>query len=373
MPKSRFSVKALDSITKAVFSEALELAFSQGPVDPLPPGHISLEKKERGGLYARWRRQGADGKPLTPAYLGPQGGEKHLAAQAQLEDLERIERSAKSLRRLGYAAEDNASAIVLAALSNAGVFSGGGALVGTRAFRCLTNHLGFIVSPTLATLDMDVARSRSIRLASPLPSGGMLELLKGTGLKFIEVPGLARNEPATSWRVVGKEIKLDLLVPAKGDIAPYASVEVPELGAHATALPYLDYLLAETTEAVAIGKSQLIPVRVPEPGRFCWHKIAVSQLRQTAFAAKAEKDLAQAACIAACMAAERLDELLAAGREMPAAMRKKVAAAYGRFAQLFGDNHRQVVEAMAQDQGFASPVAESVRRKTTTPTPNNGR
>lgn len=365
MLKSRFSVKAFDAMTKAIFSEALEIAFSQGTIDPLPPGHISLEEKERGSLYAKWRRQGSDGKPATPTYLGPAEGEKHLSAQAQLEDLGRIERSAKNLRRLGYAAEDNASAIVLAILANAGVFSGGGVLVGTRAFRCLSNHLGFFVSPSLATQDVDIARNQSIRLAGPLPTGGMPALLQTTGLNFVEVPGLSRNEPATSWRVVGKEVKLDLLVPSRGKIIPYTSVSVPELGAYATALPYLDYLVAETSDAVAIGKSQLIPVRVPEPGRFCWHKLAVSQLRQTAFIAKAEKDLAQAACIATAMAAERLDDLLAAGEAMPAGMKRKVAAAFPRFAGLFGDDYRHIAEAMAQSQGFPPPAPNPDRRRTT--------
>lgn len=352
--KARFSVRPFDAMSRAVFSEAVEMAFAQGNVDPLPPGHISVEDKERGGLYAKWRRQGADGRPLPPRYLGAEGGEDHLAALALKDDLERLARTAQSLRRLGFASEDNVSAIVLAALNNAGIFSGGGTLVGTRAFRCLTNHLGFLVSPSLATQDVDLARSRAISLAAPVNAGGMAEILKGTGLRFVEVPGLGRSDPATSWRVVGREIKLDLLVPARGRIAPFSNVEVPELGAYATALPFLDYLLAETMDAVAIGKSQLVPVRVPEPGRFCWHKLAVSELRRTTFAAKAEKDLAQAACVAVCLASERADELLAAGEAMPTGVRGKAASAFQRFGRLFGTEHQPVLEMMAEVVGKAA-------------------
>lgn len=339
MARTQISARPFDQMTVDQFAAAVELALSQVVVDPLPPGHIALEEKDRGGQYARWRRQGANGKPLPPLYLGTTDSEAYQHALARKEDLERIERSARNLRKLGLTAEDNASAVVLAALANAGFFKAGGVLVGTRAFRCLTNHLGYAVKPVVATQDVDIAQAASIRLGSTLPAGGLLAMLQGTGLRFVDVPGLKHADPSTSWRVVGKEIKLDLLVPSNRQYPPYQAVPIPELGAHATALEHLDYLLAETMVAVAIGKSQLVPVRVPTPARFFWHKLAVSQLRVATFVAKSGKDIAQAACLAVCLADDGLDELVAARNAMPAPMKKLVRKAWPACAALLGHEY----------------------------------
>ncbi len=346
MAKAQFSAIPFDQMIQDQFAAAIELAFAQMTIDPLPPGHISLEEKERGGIYAKWRRIGANGKPASPIYIGSVGSDSYDTAMAQKAELERIERTAKHLRKLGLAAEDNASAIVLAALANAGFFKGGGVLVGTRAFRCLTNHLGYAVKPIVATQDVDIARPQTVALASALPSGGLLQILQNTGLKFVDVPSLNPREPATSWRVVGKEIKLDLLAPSSRQHKPYQSVTIPELGAHATALEFLDYLLVESMEAIAIGKSQLVPVRVPMPERFCWHKIAVSQLRPVTFSAKAGKDLAQAACLAVCVSNQEIDTLIAAREAMPSPMKRLIKKAWPSFAKICGDEHKELLRNM---------------------------
>ncbi len=339
MRKQPFSFKRFDQMTKDQFAAAMELGFAQERVDPLPPGHISLENKERGGSYAKWRRQGGNGKPLTPIYLGIEGGEVHQQPQAQIEDLQRIERAAKHLRKLGLAAEDNDAAIVLAALANASYFQAGGVLVGTRAFRCLSNHLGYAMKPVVATQDLDVAQPASIRLAVPLLEEGLHGLLQSTGLKFIEVPALGHATPSSSWRVVGREIKLDLLVAASRQHMPYQTVAIPGLAAHAIALEYLDYLLVDTIDAVAIGKSQLVPVRVPSPARFCWHKLAISQLRPATFSAKSDKDMLQAACLLTVLGEDDLDVLLEAKNAAPPAMLKLVKKAWPAFIRLFGVSH----------------------------------
>lgn len=180
-----------------------------------------------------------------------------------------------------------------------------------------------------------------------MPSGGLLSLLQETGLRFVDVPGLKHAEPSTSWRVVGKEIKLDLLVPSNRQHKPYQTVAIHELGAHAIALEHLDYLLAESMDAIAIGKSQLVPVRVPMPARFCWHKIAVSQLRPTTLAVKANKDLAQAACLAVCLGHNAMDDLIEARDAMSVSMRKWVRKAWPGFVTMFGDNHQALLADMA--------------------------
>jgi len=73
-------------------------------------------------------------------------------------------------------------------------------------------------------------------------------LLKQTGLPFHEVPSLRRRAPSTSFKVRGRKLKVDLLVPTSR--APYLPIHVPELGAHAMGLPYLQYLLKATVPSV---------------------------------------------------------------------------------------------------------------------------
>jgi len=342
MASSAISLKPLDQMARDQFAAAMELVFAQEKIDPLPSGHISIESKDRGGQYGKWRRIDALGKPTTPQYLGSIDSDTYEQALAHKAELERIERSAKHLRKLGFSAEDHGSAIVLAALANAGYFSGGGVLVGTRAYRCLANHLGYSTA-AIATQDIDIVRPCQLSLANPLPEGGLLALLKETGLKFIEVPGLRRSEPGASWRVVGKEIKLDLLVPAKSSRTAYQTIRVPELGAHATALEYLDYLMEEPMDGLVIGKYQLVPVKLPAPARFMWHKLALAALRPSTFQAKASKDIAQAASLVVMLAADE-PEVVVAGRAMKTSMKKLVARSMAEFTKVLNARYKDVAE-----------------------------
>src|SRR5471032_2536550 len=359
MKKATFSSKSFDLISQGVFAEALTIAFAQGEVDPLPPGHIGLETRERGGQYAKWRRFGLDGKPLAPQYLGPAGGEKHLEALARFADLQRLESMAKNLRKMGFASEENVSAGVLAALANAGFFTGGGALVGTRAFHSLMNHLNHQAAPILATQDIDIGRRGSIQLAAPLPEGGMLELLQKTGLRFLDVPTLKLGQASSSWKVAGHQTMVDLLTHANDNHPPYSSVLIPELGANATALEGMDYLLGETIEAIVIGKAQLVPIRAPAPERFLWHKLAVSGLRSSAFAAKSQKDLMQAGCLAVAIFGQNPENLPAAAEELPDSLRAHAMKGLSRLFDLFGDEHADLVAFLSDTQGVPLPKKEA--------------
>lgn len=368
MARAAFSVKPFDSIAKGAFSAAVEAARSQGVVDPLPPGMIALEERERGSRYAKWRRVDANSKPSAPEYLGPEGGTEHQKALARLADLEHIADRAKQLRKLGYAYEDAPSAIVLAAMANAGLFAAGVTLVGTRAFNSLSNMLGYRVTPNLATEDVDLATPRAIKLATPMPEGGLAAVLEKSGIRFNEVPGLVYKSQPTSWKAVGKGLILDLLVAARSDAEVNAAVKVPGLGSHASALRTIDFLLRAPTPGIVIGKTQLIPVAVPMPAHFCWHKIAVASLRAVHMKNKADKDLRQAAAIAVCMEKNGdLDELLDAAATMPETMRAHVEKSFPQFALQFGDaEYRPVLEQMAAACGLplpgAAPAARALRR-----------
>lgn len=332
--KSSFILQKHAMPLMAIFAEAVEWAMSQTRVDMQPPGHIALDHRERGTRYAVWIRYGMDGKQIRE-YVGVEGSEKHQVAVASLDELKRVKEQAKNLRKLGFEAVEHDAALVLAELCNAGIFTGGGVLIGTRAFAAILNHLGYKATPFLGTQDVDIARLNAIKLATPLPDGGFAKLLKQTGLRFSPVLGLARPPgPPTSYKVIGRDLRVDLLVPAPASARPYAIKRVPELDAHATTLSYLDYLLTDSWSTVIIGRDQLIPVRCPQPARYCLHKLVVADLRTGLENPKVEKDTAQAGILAVILTEEDPTAIEEAAAAMTPAMIKHARKTFARLEKL---------------------------------------
>ena len=99
-----------------------------------------------------------------------------------------------------------------------------------------------------------------------------------------------------------------------------AIVPVPALMWHAQTVPHYDYLLSQPRQAAILAGGHCVPVQLPQPERFMWHKFYSSAARQS-FPEKAAKDMLQAATLAAILV-EQLDEDLSASlADMPAAMR----------------------------------------------------
>lgn len=182
------------------------------------------------------------------------------------------------------------------------------------------------------------ARARSIELAA-LPEGGFLDLLKQTGLPFHEVPTLKRGAPSTSFKVRGRRLKVDLLVPSRGK--PDTSVRIPELGAHAMGLPYLEYLLKEPIGSVLIVRGRIVPVTAPHPGWYCLHKLALYELRTGADNPKREKDVLQAATLASAIAQDQDFFLTEPIGRMDAKLRSKIRAGARRALALLEDGPPQ--------------------------------
>jgi hypothetical protein len=213
------------------------------------------------------------------------------------------------------------------------VFRHGAMLVGTHAFGAILNALGVRLAANYRTEDIDLARYGAIQLATR-PEGGILELLGQSGLPFVEVPELDFRKPSTSFKVRGRPLKVDLLVP--GD-RRYRSRRIPELGAHATGLPFFDYLLAESTPGVVLGRDNVVPVRVPSAARYCLHKLIVAALRVPTSAAKADKDLAQSAILAAALHDKFEGDLVDAAAKIPPGARRRVAQSARRAAAMLGE------------------------------------
>jgi hypothetical protein len=279
------------------FDDLVVAARAQQEVFVHSPGSIVV--RSRGGRrYWYWRFYALSGKEQEQS-LGPVDEERASSRKAELEArialANELAKDANSLRRQGYCSADNSTAVTLAALYNAGVFHTGAMLVGAHAYGALLNVLGVKPRRNYATEDIDLARYARIELAA-IPEGGVLEVLRQTGLPFVAVPALDSRRPSTSFLRRGTKLAVDLLVPSKD--ATYRSVRVPELKAHATALPFLGFLLAEQLDTVILSRDRVIPLKVPRPERYCVHKLVVSQLRAKTSAAKDEKDVDQATLLA---------------------------------------------------------------------------
>jgi len=341
-------IQPFDLSFRTAYAQAKELALAQGTVPLATAGSIQVEKR-RGGRFVYRYRYDAAGK-RSAEYLGPEGAEDTGArverARAEIRDAEILAGYSRDLRKVGFYSADNSTVVTVAALFNAGIFGKGGVLVGTHAFGALLNEIGVTAAIPL-TEDVDLARAQPIQIAA-LPKGGLFSLLRQTGLPFHEVPQLKRGAPPTSFKVRGRKLTVDLLVPAKG--VPYRAVPVRELGAHATGLPHFEYLLKSPAPSVLLGRDRIVPVAVPHAGRFCVHKLAVYSLRSGIGNPKREKDLIQAALLAAALAQNQeflLDEAIKAADK---ALRAKLRPGARRVLELLGDDRPEAsrrIEALA--------------------------
>jgi hypothetical protein len=331
------SLKRFDLSFRTAYAQAKELALAQREVPMLTPGTVQVESR-RGSKFAYRYRYDANGKRVTE-YLGPEGDKGTSAKLQAIEEEIRagtaIAETSRNLRKVGFYSADNSTVVTVARLFNAGIFGGSAVLVGSHAFGALLNELGYSTAFPM-TEDVDIARASRIEIAA-LPEGGFLALLRETGLPFQEVPELKRGAPATSFKVRGRALKVDLLVPSNG--IPYRTVKVPELKAHATGLPFLGYLLENPTQSVLIGRDRIVPILAPNAGRYCIHKLAVYSMRSGSHNPKRDKDAFQAATLAAALTAEQDFLLHEAIDAMNKAIRAKARPGARRALEWLGGDH----------------------------------
>jgi len=211
-------------------------------------------------------------------------------------------------------------------------------LIGSHAYGTLLNELG-VRAEAFFTEDVDIARDR------PLPisighEGSFETMLVDSSVELFPVPGLDRKAPATSFKAKGADrLRVDLLVPTEG--RDVTTREVPELRAHATALPYLAYLLSDPIDAVVLGREGSVLVKVPRPEAFAWHKMLASQLRG-ATREKRSKDIRQAATVFAVLAEDAPDALESAFAALPRGGKTKTRVAARQVLALLesGGHHR---------------------------------
>ena len=335
-----------DAAGRARYQELKQLALSQRRVLAGTPG--TLKQRQRNGT-AYWVRE----------YIRAHGGkdDEHIGTMAKVpaarvaqlrEEIElarALAAGSSALRLHGYQRVERKAAAVLAAFFNRGLFAAGLTLVGSHAYGALLNELGF-AAPAYRTQDIDLARGAPLAVAgADLPA--LAQVLEETGMRFVPVPGMPSHHPSASFKLPGAEaLAVDLLVPGRqaGKL-----VAVSELGAHAQAVPFLDFLVRDPIDAVVLSPNQVIPLKLPSPERFLLHKLYSSQAR-TGSRDKAGKDLEQAAFLAAAAEEESPGALLAAFRSFPSAG-KPLARRGARAALRLLDGGSEAAQALARIAG----------------------
>jgi len=305
------------------YAELKDRVRAAGPLLPGTPGALY----ERTGTgHAHWYRvyYPVPGRQAED-WVAAGGDGKALEAARQRIDLGRwVARQVADLRKLEFQVADKAVGLVLVHLHNRGLFEAGLTLVGTLGYMAWLNELG-ARAIALRTQDVDLARRQSLKLAAPL---SFLKAVQATQLPFAAIPGLAHDAPPTSVKLPGRDgLRVDLLAPGPSLGAP---VRMPELQWHAQAVPFYDYLLEAPAWGALLSGGHCIPVRLPQPERWVWHKLYSSASRQ-GFPEKAGKDLLQAATLAAVLTEQGDDTLAESARDAPAALR---AAARKRLPAL---------------------------------------
>jgi hypothetical protein len=307
----------------ATYGDVENHTLNQGSALLGTPGSVSVRKNASGVRFYVRQYYDFDGRKRDQ-YLGPASApgadELERRWRRRVEDEKGIRASIRLLSREGYALLSPKHLAALVPLAEAGMFGAGGILVGTHAFEAIVNRLG-IRAAAFPTEDLALARPGRLSLEG-VPDGGLLEMLRRSGVDFVEVPPLERGAPSASFKERGRSrFTVDLLVPASGNDVGIAAV--PELKAYATALPYLRYLLGETQPGAALSNHGAIAVRLPTAERFALHKLLVAQRREGR-PEKSRKDLGQAAVLMAALGEIQPGALEAAFAKLPASAREPV-------------------------------------------------
>jgi len=325
------------------WSDMADLAGGQAQVFMGSPGNV-LERDCRGHQYVFHQYTSAAGNRVQNQLGRADDPQTQVARETLRERIAQTKALVESIRdlvKLGYQVADFKTYGVAAALYNAGLFQHGLTLIGSHAYGVLLNTLGISATPYRSN-DVDVARGPGKLV---LPSLDLAQLLAQTQIDFVPVPAFNHQDPSTSHKERGKSpFRVDLLVPSK--TMKIGTVAVPVLKSFATALPYLGYLLENTSMATLISRHGAVPVRVPEAARFAVHKLVVADLRVNQ-RDKTAKDIHQAAVLLAALVQRQPGDIEAAVAALPNAARPHgVRRMQALRTELAGETLEAVLQAL---------------------------
>lgn len=321
-----------------LFADLESYAIGEREIFVGTPGTVLSRSNASGFAFYAHQFYDALGAKRERYVAGPVGNvEAERTAgvlRSRIEEVKRLLPSIRLLGREGFQLADSRTFATIAALQNAGLFRAGALLVGSHAYGAILNRLG-VRAASYLTEDVDIARAHRLELV-----GGqtpLTEVLKKSGIEFVDVPGLDPRAPSTAFKQRGRStFQVELLAPGRGD--EISSKPVPELAAHALTLPHLGYLLAESQVTALLAREGCSAVRVPLAERFAVHKLIVSQLRRGRDA-KAQKDRAQALVLCAALGDLHPGALESAVQRVPARVRGHLRRAIEPLRETLGEKH----------------------------------
>ncbi len=245
--------------------------------------HVSGQRR----LYADIRR----GDRREQIYLGTVG-DQEAERKAELyrrgaADAKIRRKTVAILKSAGIGAPDLATGQVIEALARGSLFDRGAVLIGTVAFQTFAPIVGaYLPVAAQMTQDADLAATR---LAIPnLAKGLHVDAMLRNADEAFAPRFLLTDKLPSRFQSAKTGLVVEMLTTRGRNDGP---VQIPSLGCAAIPLRYMEYLLEDPVEAVALYGAG-VRIKVPDPARYAVHKLIVHQVRSNPI--KAQKDLLQA-------------------------------------------------------------------------------
>lgn len=315
-------MKRMPLVTQTLYAELVEqliIAEANRSVGKLSGCFTSKTVKGKEYCYFQSSEPGGISRQI---YIGPRNQaidsfiEKYLGEKQDIrEETENLNRLASQLRIGDANITDAETARVLRALSDSGFFRLGGVLVGTHAFLVMGNVLGVKWDkPSLRTQDIDIAGSARMEVAVPDLVADIPGTLESLQMGFLPIPPLNHKNPSTSFHIRGKELRVDILTPAKKPDDP-KPVFINRLKTAAQPLMFLDYLIETHVQAAVINGGGIL-VNIPDPARYALHKLLVAGERPVSSSVRSTKDLFQVSQLLNVLIPDRPGDLPVAMEEI---------------------------------------------------------
>lgn len=229
---------------------------------------------------------GNDSESLQQLIAGFKAQIADAPAQAHLARLCRsaIELGAESIGRTHFR--------ILQRLADHGFFHAGGILIGTHAFLAYQNHFGVRWAHGNQTLDIDFAHPGN-NLSIALPDG--LQIDARSAIESLQMGFIPNASQTTFIKQDEPDLQLDFVTPKTS--TSDAPVRVHAINLSMQPLQFMNFSMDATMQAVLISRQGPVVVNVPRPERYALHKLIVFGERPLEMQVKAQKDIAQAACL----------------------------------------------------------------------------
>ena len=301
----------LSSVAQTAYAQLLEsaLAVEHSRTVADLPGSFAT-KAVKGRQYWYYQYTEPSGR-LRQLYVGPDNESvRQLVTRKSSKPVtDALLPMARSAMALGCTSLLPRHYQVIRRLADYGFFHAGGVLIGTHAFLAYGNMLGARWGTSARTQDIDFAhpgKSVSLLLA-PDFDVHVHEAIESLGMGLLPVASLTSAQGASYLNPREPDFRLDFLtVRHRGGDTPY---EHPQLHITLQPLKFMEFSLENVQQAALISSAGAVIANVPHPARFALHKLIVYGEREGAFAAKANKDLAQAACLLAALKLHRAWEV----------------------------------------------------------------